>query len=129
MAYLNDKLKQLEEALKTWEEVLNESYTEIVRDATIQRFEYSFELLWKTVKIYLREKESIECQSPKSCFREARLPLNLEADLIEQCLKMSEDRNLSVHTYSKEMADKLYEKVKVHFKAAKIIFETLSVQL
>lgn len=126
MAYLKEKLKQLEEALKTWEDVLNEPYTEIVRDATIQRFKYSFELLWKTVKLYLREKECIECQSPKSCFREGRLPLGLEDEVVEACLKMAEDRNLSVHTYSKEMADKLYEKVKKHFVAAKSVFGRLS---
>ena len=112
--------------MKTWEEVLNEPYTEIVRDATIQRFEYCFELLWKTIKLYLREKESIECQSPKSCIREARLPLKIDAIIIEECLKMATDRNLSVRTYSKEMADKLYEKVKSHYKVAKAVFDALN---
>ncbi|MBU0981682.1 nucleotidyltransferase substrate binding protein [Patescibacteria group bacterium] len=126
MAYLNEKLKQLEEALKTWEEILTEPYSEIVRDATIQRFEYCFELLWKTVKLYLLEKESIECHSPKSCFREARLPLKIDPKVIEDCLQMSIDRNLSVHTYSKKMADDLYEKVKAHYKSAKTVFDKLN---
>jgi len=39
---------------------------------------------------------------------------------------MATDRNLSVRTYSKEMADKLYEKVKSHYKVAKAVFDALN---
>ena len=46
-----EKLKILaqdtEKALKTLKDALQMPASVIVRDATIQRFEYSFEILWK----------------------------------------------------------------------------------
>lgn len=38
-------------------------------DATIQRFEFCFELAWKLMKTVL-EYEGIEANSPRSCIRE-----------------------------------------------------------
>ena len=55
-------------ALRTLKEITEEKYSVIVRDAAIQRFEYSFEIFWKLVKEYLNVKEGIVCNSPKSCF-------------------------------------------------------------
>ena len=37
-------------ALKTLQAILKEPYSLIVRDATIQRFEYTFEALWKFIQ-------------------------------------------------------------------------------
>ena len=34
-------------ALRTLKEITDEEYSAIVRDAAIQRFEYSFEIFWK----------------------------------------------------------------------------------
>ena len=45
--------------------------TVIVRDAAIQRFEFVFELSWKTMREYLNEVHGRVCVSPKSCIREA----------------------------------------------------------
>jgi len=52
-------------ALDTFKEILNEPFSIIVRDAAIQRFEYSFEAIWKLLKEYLNKKEGIICNSPK----------------------------------------------------------------
>lgn len=125
MAYLKKKFTQLKTALESWGQLIDWPYSDIVRDATIQRYEFTFELLWKVIKIYLQEKEAIECNSPKSCFREARLPLKLSEKEVELCLKMTEDRNLSVHTYSKKMAEKLYKKTKAYYKISEKIREIL----
>lgn len=51
-------------ALMTLEEVLKEPFSPIVRDASIQRFEYTFEISWKLIREYLKEKEGIVCNSP-----------------------------------------------------------------
>jgi hypothetical protein len=40
-----------------------------VRDAAIQRFEYTFEATWKAAQIYLRQVEGLEVGSPKGVLR------------------------------------------------------------
>lgn len=112
MDYLEEKFSDLERALSVWKEALDAPFSDLNRDASIQRFEFSFELLWKTVKIYLQKAEGIECNSPKSCFREIRAVFDLNEDEIEACMSMAEDRNLSVHTYSEKMVNELYERLK-----------------
>lgn len=89
-------------ALKTLEEIVDEPYSTIVRDASIKRFEYSFDIFWKLIKDYLRAQEGIECASPKSCFREAFKVGILSEEETVKVLEMTDDRNLSIHTYDEE---------------------------
>ena len=121
MAYLGEKIEQLEQALVSWKKAIDAPLNDLSRDAAIQRYEFSFELFWKVVKIYLKEIESIECASPKSCFREVRNLLQLSEEEIEVCLSMTDDRNLSVHTYSEKMAMELYTKFPRYLLVAKKI--------
>src|SRR3989304_6784386 len=103
-------------ALKTLKEITDEPYSEIIRDASIQRFEYSFEIFWKLLKEYLREKEGIICESPKSCFREAfKVELLTEEETIK-ALEMTDDRNLTAHTYHEEVAMEIYQKIKGYYE-------------
>lgn len=114
MAELTElKLEQLQKALASFARVLDESETEIVRDASIQRFEYSVELFWKTVQVFLKSK-GIESYSPKNCLRELRNLQLLNDAETEQAIKMIDDRNLSVHTYKEELAEALYGRLPGH---------------
>ena len=70
MERLKLKYQDAVRSIKTLEQILKEPFSTIVRDATIQRFEYTFESLWKFLKEYLKENEGIIANSPKSCFRE-----------------------------------------------------------
>ena len=81
-------------------------------DATIQRFEFCFELAWKLMKAVL-EYEGIEANSPRSCIREGwkqGLISNAEA-----WLEMMEKRNLSSHTYDENVAREIYHDVKERY--------------
>jgi hypothetical protein len=42
--------------------------TDIVRDAAIQRFEFTFELVWKTLQLYL-EHEGFESAGPRAVLK------------------------------------------------------------
>lgn len=125
MAKLDNILVSLKKALIAWEKVLKEEYSDIVRDATIQRYKFTFELLWKAIISFLEEHEGILCNSPKSCFREAKKSLNLTEEEIELCIKMTDSRNLSVHTYSEKFAKILYNNTKKYFQISKKIFEQI----
>lgn len=111
MERIKRRTGELERAIKTLKEIFQEPYSVIVRDAAIQRFEYTFETFWKLLREYLRECEGIRCNSPKSCFREA-----LSAGLITEeqamtCLEMTDDRNLTSHTYIEKIAEQIYKNI------------------
>ncbi len=96
-----------EAALATLEEALAEPPSVIVRDATIQRFEYTAEAAWKALKVFLLEYEGVDCGSPKSCIRATfQAGLLNEADA-EMFLKMIDDRNLTSHTYIEAIAERI----------------------
>ncbi len=103
-------------ALKTLEEIVDEPYSTIVRDASIKRFEYSFDIFWKVIKDYLRVKEGIECASPKSCFREAFKVGIISEEETVKVLEMTDDRNLSTHTYDEEAIEEIYQQVRDYWK-------------
>jgi len=122
---LERRTKETEKALKTLKEISQESYSIVVRDATIQRFEYTFEAFWTLSRDYLRETEGIRCNSPKSCFREA-----LSAGLISEeqtvaCLEMTDDRNLTSHTYIEKLAERIYERIGSYCKLMEDIFDII----
>jgi len=63
-------LNRWDAALKTLDMVLKEHENDIVRDATIKRFEYCYELTWKTLRRFLLLR-GVECNSPKQTFKSA----------------------------------------------------------
>jgi nucleotidyltransferase substrate binding protein (TIGR01987 family) len=117
------KYKDAEKALKTLEEISRESFSIIVRDASIQRFEYTFEALWKFIREYLKEKEGIIANSPKSCFREIFTLGILAEDETEKCLKMTDRRNDTSHTYKEEVAEIIYSELNDYVNLIKTVME------
>ena len=106
-------------ALDTIGEILKQPFSLIVRDATIQRFEYTFEAIWKFLKEYLKEKEGIISNSPKSCFREIfSLGLLTEEETVK-FLKMTDRRNETSHTYKEEVAQIIYSEIPGYFAGMK----------
>ena len=112
-------------ALGTLEEILETSYSVIVRDAAIQRFEYCVEALWKYIKRYLAEQEGIECYSPKSCFRELHSLGICDEDEVVQTLEMIDDRNRTSHTYHEKLADTIYRNLPEYLQIMQRILQRL----
>lgn len=93
-------------ALLRFEEALRLSPTDINRDASIQRFEFCFDLAWKCAKEILEKEHGTVCVSPKTCLREAYKNGLIEYDT--DWIKMTDDRNLTAHTYNEEVAERIY---------------------
>lgn len=112
MERLRLRYQDATKSLETLRIILKESFSIVVRDATIQRFEYTFEALWKFLREYLKEKEGIICNSPKACFKEMfSLGFLTEKDTVS-CLEMTDRRNDTSHTYREEVAQIIYNKIK-----------------
>lgn len=69
MSRLENKLNNFATALKRLNEAVNESKqanaSDVVRDGMIQRFEFTYELAWKTTKEYLEQLGIADLNSPK----------------------------------------------------------------
>lgn len=99
-------------ALNTLKEIVKEPFSIIIRDASIQRFEYTFEAFWKFIREYLKEKEGIVANSPKAVFKEIfSLGFADEEETVE-LQEMTDKRNDTSHTYKEAVAQSIYEKLK-----------------
>ena len=102
------RLVLLASALARLGEALERPEDPIVRDACIQRFEFTFEMAWRAVQDHAHG-QGLECVSPRQCFRVAfRLGL---IDRDSRWLGMVEDRNRTSHLYDEESARKVYRKL------------------
>jgi nucleotidyltransferase substrate binding protein (TIGR01987 family) len=114
MERVKERLHAARRALATLLQALNEPSTSMNRDASIQRFEYSYEGAWKAAQAYLNAVENVEAGSPtlvaRACFRAALLT----EEQARAVLGMAKDRNLTVHTYNEELADQIYSRLPAH---------------
>lgn len=121
------KLNEFWKALITLNEVLKKSkYDEILRDATIKRFEYVSELAWKTAKEFIFIQLWWEWTwSPKEVFKYLHKINFIDTKITTQLLEIIDDRNQTVHTYNENFIDRLYPKIKWHYGTMKKLFELI----
>ena len=103
------KIQKFEKALERLREAVIQAKDELDKDGVIQRFEFTVEMLWKTLKAIL-EYQGIECYSPRNCVKEA-----FKANIIgddEIILDMLEDRNLSSHIYDQKVSEEIFQRIK-----------------
>lgn len=106
---LKADLNLLATALSTLEEALQEPLNDIVRDAVIQRFEYVFELAWKSMQVAAAYM-GIRCASPRDAIKAAfKLEWIKDADAWLEAL---EARNQTSHTYHAALAREVYQVAK-----------------
>ena len=84
---------------------------EIERDAVIQRFEFTFEAVWKAAQFHLLTVEGLDVASPKAAIRACREVGLLDEQEAMQALQMADDRNLTVHTYNEQLAAQILERI------------------
>lgn len=109
------KLQSAESALKTLFEVVGSQDVPVIqRDAAIQRFEYSFEAVWKAARVYLFDIEGIDVASPKKVLRESGNVGLLSDEQVSLGLQMTDDRNLTAHTYHEGLAQRIYTRLHMY---------------
>lgn len=102
------KLRDLELAVKSLRDGLSKAKDDLDRDGVIQRFEFTFELLWKVVQEFAKYK-GLESASPRDAFRVAGdLGIIDNPNVWFDFLK---DRNLTTHLYSEEDAKKIFSNI------------------
>jgi nucleotidyltransferase substrate binding protein (TIGR01987 family) len=92
-------------AVQRLREACEQPFSTFVRDSVIQRFEFCWELAWKTMRLWL-EYQGVETNTPREVFREA-LHMNLIRDG-NAWSEAQKKRNLTSHTYDEALADEVY---------------------
>ncbi len=117
--FIERDLKDLDNELDN--ESVEEVLDEIVREALIQRFEYTHELAWNVMKDFLTDKGVLNLYGSKDSTREAfRVGIIDEGDV---WMEMIRSRNKSSHTYNEDTARNIYLKIINEFYPAFLSFE------
>lgn len=101
----NERRQELITSVQRLEEACVQPFSSFIRDSVIQRFEFCWELAWKTLRLKL-EAEGIAVNTPRETWQQA-----LQVGLIADGNAWSEaqkKRNLTSHTYDEKLADEVY---------------------
>lgn len=103
--------QKYKKALKRLQEALNEEETDIVIDGVLHRFEFTFELSWKTMKDCLEYMGIVnKTGSPRE-----NIQLAFKQGLIddgEMWINIMLDRNSLAHLYDEDTSREIYDNIK-----------------
>jgi nucleotidyltransferase substrate binding protein (TIGR01987 family) len=106
---LKYSIEQFNKTLSRLNAGIKKAKDQLDNDGVIQRFEFTFELLWKTLRLFLLD-EGIITKSPKEALKEAfRFGLIKDEEIF---LDMLEDRNQTSHIYSEEISKEIVLRIK-----------------
>lgn len=120
-------LSALKSALTRLQEVLAEPKSDLIRDAAIQRFEFSFELGWKSAARVMRKLGIDAGASPRQLIRTAFKLGWISDDTL--WLEMLNDRNRTAHVYNEAMADEIYAHIPNYHPALAGLLDRLKQEL
>ena len=111
MKRFEERKEDLKNAELRLEEALKENATDIVIDGILHRFEFTFELAWKTMKDCLEDQGIVgKIGSPREIIKEA-----FAAGLIENgeiWIDMMISRNELSHLYDEETSREIFDDIK-----------------
>lgn len=111
MKRFNERKKEYFNALNRLQEALNLEADDIIIDGVLHRFEFTFELSWKTIKDYLEYLGITEkIGSPREIIQ-----LAFKQGIItdgDAWIQMMLSRNLLSHMYDESASREIYEKIK-----------------
>jgi nucleotidyltransferase substrate binding protein (TIGR01987 family) len=121
---LIESLENLGNALDRLGEALEVPETnDLVVDGTVQRFEFVYELTWKTFKRALGH-EGVETKTPRESIKEAFAARWIEDEA--RWIGMLDLRNRTSHTYlDEEIARDVYERIRDLYPELRRAYELL----
>lgn len=85
-----------------------DSLSDLEKEGTIQRFEYTFELAWKTLKDYMAG-EGVVVNFPTEVIKEGfKFEVIKEG---EKWIKMLKARNTTVHEYNQDKFNEIFDDI------------------
>jgi nucleotidyltransferase substrate binding protein (TIGR01987 family) len=127
---LKNALNRLDEGISYYdkiEEYDDQGIRRIIRDALIQRYEFTIELLWKLLHAYLRDKlgAKIEGEGSYKVLRSAQRNKLITEEEFYQLDQLIFDRNETSHTYFEPLAIQIADRIPAHYPIIKKIFDRI----
>lgn len=123
--------EQLRKALKALGDVVSlpkgQIPHDILRDSAIQRFEFSFEMTWKTLRRYIHVYYGKSEKHARAVLKLA-YEMNLIDD-VKQWDKFLEARNLSSHEYGEHISEQLFDTAKIFLPIANETLKRMEAKL
>ena len=96
-----------------------EDEVDLLKNGQVQKFEYSVELLWKTIRFFLFYIHGIECNSPKSCMKMFYQNTEMSEKDYEELIEMINSRNELSHVYDDSVFDKIFNRLNTYLDIMK----------
>lgn len=119
---LNAKIELMKKVARDTHHIIHRDISNIadvelldtLKNGQLQKFEYTLELIWKTLKSFLKEEKGIVVQGSKDTFREIAPFIELSPNMVSEILKIIDDRNSLAHEYEDFIMKNIYPKLKNH---------------
>lgn len=118
-------VEKLKKAHSRLTDAITRVQDDLDKDGVIQRFEFTVELLWKTLKLVLEYNKIDASGGPKHCIKQAFRYGFINDD--EIILDMLDDRNRSSHIYDEETSEEIFTNIKeVYVKYIGVFVDEIS---
>jgi nucleotidyltransferase substrate binding protein (TIGR01987 family) len=110
--YWKDYFENLGNAIERFKDVMQHpdlGKSSYMRDAAIQRFEFTIELFWKILKKVL-QYEKVETTTPRDVLSKAFQYKLIDNEAV--WLRMLDDRNSTSHVYNEKDAERIFDHIK-----------------
>jgi nucleotidyltransferase substrate binding protein (TIGR01987 family) len=85
---------------------------DVIKNGQVQKYEFTVELLWKMLKVFLYEQHGTDAASPKQTIRTYFELGFCEYQDAEQMLEAVDMRNRLIHVYKKEILEEIHSHIK-----------------
>ena len=103
--------------MATLEAILETPFSVIVRDASIQRFKNSSEVVWKAAQQFLKLEHGLIEPNARASYRRLFQLGVIDVPLAAALQETVEDRNRTAHAYIEAVAEGVFARLPIHAKA------------
>jgi nucleotidyltransferase substrate binding protein (TIGR01987 family) len=106
---LEAALSNLRDSLTLQPALFPDLVADNIKSGQIQKFEFTIELLWKTIQVFLFEVDGVDVNTPKSAAKEFVEAGYCGYEVYELFIRAINDRNHLSHIYRQEMAESIWQ--------------------
>lgn len=96
-----------------------------LQNGKAQKFEYTMELCWKAIKVFIKQREGIDEASPKKVIKAFYLAGYLPEDDYLELIQAVDDRNKLSHIYEKRVFDLIITRLPQYAGLLQRILDTM----